>query len=501
LDRVCSRQIWSTLDQKIHFQMTKKTTRQGNIPADSRQVLVRLALVGMLVGASVSNLAVQQAEGGGEKPNILLITADDLGTEVGCYGDPIAQTPNIDNLATNGVLFENAFVTQASCSSSRSSILTGLYPHQNNQIGLAHRGFKMYSSISTLPQMLKRVGYRTGVIGKVHVAPAKNFPFDFDHSHFVVESRDVRGVATQARQFIQEDQESPFFLMVNYIDPHRPFSANEDQYMGLPEIPIKAADVKPFPFLGVDSTALRAEVATFYNCVARLDTGVGLLLDEIDKAGIADETIVIFLGDHGPPFTRAKTSCYEAGLKIPLIIKWPGVFLKRVTQDKLTSTIDIVPTLLELVNIEQPTPLPGISLKPILLGQDVPWREAIFSESTFHTDEGFAPRRSIRNKRFKLIHNLVSDKQRTITAIGAARGELAKRGSVVSNGYQTYMKPPEYELYDLKNDPQEWNNLANQEDFQDIQTDLLRRLNLWRRDTQDPLLERGNSEISHLLPQ
>ncbi len=125
-------------------------------------------------------------------PNILLVTADDLGLQLGCYGDTIAHTPNLDRFAGEGVRFTRAFVTQASCSPSRSSMLTGLYPHQNGQIGLSHRGYSIHdSTIPTLPGELKKAGYTTGIIGKLHVNPESCFPFDFKHTSHQTARREI----------------------------------------------------------------------------------------------------------------------------------------------------------------------------------------------------------------------------------------------------------------------------------------------------------------------
>ncbi|HJN17287.1 MAG TPA: sulfatase-like hydrolase/transferase, partial [Armatimonadota bacterium] len=169
------------------------------------------------LGAAATTLGAGVHSQGGQRLNILLITTDDMGPELGCYGDPFARTPNLDRLAADGTLFEQAYVTQASCSPSRSSMFTGLYPHQNGQVGLSHRHYSMRPGLPTLPKLLKGAGYRTGIIGKLHVAPAADLPFDMRSPLKVQQTREVDRVADAASAFIT-DSPDPFFLMVNYMD-------------------------------------------------------------------------------------------------------------------------------------------------------------------------------------------------------------------------------------------------------------------------------------------
>jgi N-sulfoglucosamine sulfohydrolase len=152
-----------------------------------------------------------------ERPNILLIVSEDNGPELGCYGDPYAQTPVLDELAASGVRFANAFVPYSVCSPSRACFLTGLYPHQNGQLGLATHKFAMFETTRTLPTMLQQNGYRTGMIGKLHVNPEKAFPLDFRKitgANFG--KRNVRDYADAASEFFRQDSAEPFFLSINY---------------------------------------------------------------------------------------------------------------------------------------------------------------------------------------------------------------------------------------------------------------------------------------------
>ena len=454
----------------------------------SRRTFLSQSVAGMAGLMFAGNAMTENVHQHG-KPNILLVTADDLGLETGCYGDPYAITPNIDALAADGVLFEHAYVTQASCSPSRSSILTGLYPHQNGQLGLAHHGYRMPDGLPNLFSILKEAQYRTGIIGKLHVAPEKDFPFDMDHRSPTMRTRDVRWVAEEAASFFEAEDSVPFFLMINYFDPHRPFTEEDNQIEGIPETVQKPEDISTFPWLGVDTPDVLAEVATYYNCVQRLDIGLGMVLDALEKSGKQNDTLVIFIGDHGAPFTRAKTTCYEAGVKIPFIVRWPGKIQIGLRQSALASTVDILPTLLEAANITLPAPVAGESLLALCRGEEAPWRETLATEYTAHAFEHYYPRRAIRNRRFKLIHNLLYERPNPVPAIGPARLERTRPGSAWRQTYETSVHPPEYELYDLEADPHEMINLASHPDYATYKNDLTNALRQWQESTKDPLLD------------
>lgn len=432
-------------------------------------------------------------------PNVLLITSDDLSPSLGCYGDKQIRTPNLDRLAAEGVRFENSFVTQASCSSSRSSIFSGLYPHQNGQIGLSHLGYSMNKDIPTLPAILQQAGYKTGALGKIHVKPRSALPFDFRGNWQIwlpklqrklglikakeIVDRDVSLMAKLATNFIREEAEKPFFLLMSYFDPHRPFI---NKVKGIPHQLFQPNDVKLFDFLGIDTPKLRQQMARYYNCVTRVDYGVGLLLEALEKAGHADDTLVIFIGDHGADFPRAKKTCYEAGLRIPFLVRWPGQVNGGIVSSELVSTVDILPTLLDAVGIDLDVPLPGRSLLKLISGKTVTWRKTLCAEFTAHGPADYFPSRCIRDERYKLITNLLPNRVNPSARIPAKKSQLPEFARLV---YDTYLHPPTEELYDLQEDQNEFNNLAGREQYKDIQERLRSQLLQWREQTDDPLLD------------
>ncbi len=433
----------------------------------------------------------------GPPPNVLLITSDDLGPYLSTYGETRIHTPNLDALAAEGVRFDRAYVTQASCSPSRATLFTGLYPHTNGQIGLVSSGFEMVPEMvsRTIPALLQDAGYQTGVIGKVHVGPAEGFPFDYAHKT-VAETRDVQLVANRAREFIDGAEDEPFFLMVNYSDPHA-FPAEgggwyfPPQAHGLPQNPISPGPETLLAFQGVDSDAHRERVANYLNAVRRVDDGVGMVLDVLEDSGRAQETLVIFVGDHGAPFDRGKTTTYEAGLRVPLLIRWPQHRTPVVTT-VLTSTADIAPTIFEAARVELPTPMHGHSLWPMSWGEAPPEREFLVAEFHYHGIVPFFPRRSIRDRDGnKLIYNLVAGRSKPPKRID---GDLAfplsqepqYDGTWEREALDRYADPPQWEYYDLAQDPHEIINLADSEAHLEIQAELRQALEAWQVETDDP---------------
>lgn len=455
-------------------------------------------VVALLLGSHVfvSLAAAQGSEPATARPNVLLITSEDNGPELGCYGDPYVKTPNLDRLATEGVRFERAFVATASCSESRSAILTGLYPHQNGQIGLATHHYRMYGQTPNLANLLKENGYRTGLIGKLHVNPESAFPFDFRPNvsrSNTFARRDVERVAELAAEFFTA-ADAPFFLMVNYADAHLPFLR---QQHGLPESPLSADDVRPLPWIGLDTAGLRKSQADYYNCMMRMDTGVGMLLDALHRVGMTNKTLVIYLGDHGAQFPRGKLASYESSLRVPLIIRFPEHKPSGTTCGELVSTVDLVPTVLEATGAKRPTRLAGRSLMPLMTKQDLRWREHLFSEYHGHYPPLYFPQRTVRDDRYKLIVNLLQDRPNPVADIctSSAQPSYVSKADVTAatvamrQTYSTWSDAPPVELYDLETDPYEMRNRADDPQLAAVKARLLEALRQWQQRTQDPLAD------------
>lgn len=431
-----------------------------------------------------------------DRPNILLIVSEDNGPELGCYGDRYVSTPVLDQLAQDGVRFRSAYVAQAGCSQSRAALLTGTYPHQNGQIGLATWKFRMYrENTPNVVRSLKQAGYRTGILGKLHINPASAFPFDVQELSSANFSRKNLGeYAKRAEEFFKAGDE-PFFLSVNYPDAHRPFIK---QVGGLPAQPLSANRVKPLAYFGLDTPQLRSETANYYNCMSRLDSLIGELLDSLSRSGKAENTLVIYLGDHGADLLRGKRTSYEGGLRIPLLIRWPGHAKANEVRNELVSTLDLMPTLLAVSGAAPVAEISGRSLVPLLQGDHQPWREYLFTEFHLHSAHDFYPQRTIRNARYKLIQNLMPGTNNPGYKFTLARFFTDLPMAIdaapipIRDAYHRMQSPPEFELYDLQVDPHEFRNLAEDADCAATLRELQANLADWRLRTNDPLLNAQN---------
>jgi sialidase-1 len=443
-------------------------------------------------------IAVVPKKSASKKPNVLLIVSEDNGPELGCYGDPYARTPHLNRLAREGVRFATAWVPYSVCSPSRACFLTGRYPHRNGQLGLATHKFAMYEKWPNLFSLLKSAGYRTALLGKIHVNPTSAFPLDRHWNAAASISfgkRDMRRIAEEAGKFIRAG-DAPFVMSVNYPDAHYPLHR---QLNGLPTFPQTADDVKTLSWIGVDTKRLRGHVADYYNCLARLDTGIGLLLEELDNSGKAENTIIIYFGDHGAQFSRGKTSVYEAGLRVPLIVRWPGHAKPGHVSHELVSSLDILPTVLQATNLKPPAGLDGRALQPLLEGRFVKWREHLFAHKMGSAAHFYYPQVAVRNARYKLIANplrrpnppaqIYTDNSGVFFIAGTRKDEVAAASPLIQKAYATYHNPPPVELYDLQTDPYEFKNLANDPKHAAAQKRLHSRLREWQRDTGDPLAD------------
>jgi N-sulfoglucosamine sulfohydrolase len=425
-------------------------------------------LRGLLAALTLAPAAAIAAESTPHsQPNIVLITSDDLGLQLSCYGETRIATPYLDALAAQGLRFRNGYVAQASCSPSRASLLTGRWPHQNGQIGLSHLGFRVNPGEPSLPAILRQHGYFTGIIGKLHVEPKAAFPFDVEGKSENVNSaatRDVQWVAQEGGRFFQAAREAgkPFFYYVNYFDPHAPLDDSTDVVNGLPKRRLAIDDIRDPIVFGPSVERNRLMTARYLNTVARLDAGVGLLMRELEQAGVAQNTLVIFIGDNGIDGLngRGKTTSFEGGVRVPFMLRWPAAIEPKQVRDELVMVPDLMPTILNAAGLNTPEGLAGAALQPLFKAGPAPWREYLFTEMTFHTPGQFKPARTVRDARHKLMLNLAPTE--TMPAVA---------------------------LYDLQNDPWETQNLAGNGALADTQARLTQALQAWRQQTEDPLLD------------
>jgi len=459
-----------------------------------------LKSIGMATAALARFVQAEPTKTG--RPNILFIVSEDNGQELSCYGDPNVRTPNLDSLAKEGVMFRDAYVTQAVCSPSRSTFFTGLYPHQNGQLGLATHQYAMFKDFGTSYQRLKKAGYATGMLGKTHVNPEQYVEKWIDYraikgSNFA--KKNLGEYAEHARTFIEGAGDKPFFLTVNFPDTHWPL---QNQVQGRPMRPLSPGEVKPMPYIGVDNARIRKHIAGYYNCMQRLDGCVGELLAVLKESGKMDNTLIVYIGDHGAQMARAKVGVWEGSTRIPFIVRWKGVTNAGAVSKAMVSTIDLLPTFLDAAGLQIPAHLPGKSLRPLLSGNLRPdrFRDYLFTERNCDSVNHYYPQRTVRDRRFKLILTLLPERTDPAGEFYIGHKREHYRGSPnaeelktcpdrVRRAYATYLRPPAVQLYDLANDPWEFENLAGRSKYAAVQQRLYDRLIKWQAETEDPLAD------------
>ncbi|MBC9868797.1 MAG: sulfatase-like hydrolase/transferase [Opitutae bacterium] len=254
----------------------------------------------------------------------------------------------------------------------------------------------------------------------------------------------------------------------------------------------------PLDYFGIDNPQLRQQTADHYNCMMRLDALIGDLLQVLEESGKAKDTLVAYFGDHGADMLRGKRTSYEGGTRIPLIIRWPGRTETQLVSTELVSLIDLAPTLLEATGAAPIPNLPGISLIPLMKGLKTEWRTHLFTEFHLHSAHNFYPQRTIRNGRYKLILNLMPGRANPGYPFTNNRffedliATIDQAPEPIRSAYHNMERPPKFELYDLKEDPHEFNNLAEDPNYSDIRSDLEKRLDTWRHETRDPMLKHIN---------
>lgn len=433
------------------------------------------------------------------RPNIVLMIADDLAwDDIGAFGHPTLQTPHIDRLAREGMRFDRAFVTASSCSPSRSSLITGRYPHSTDAEQLH---WPLPAEQITFLEPLRAAGYWTGAAGKWHLGEDAKRRFDrvreADPAGYMVTAGKGKNAAISMQQqgdlqsgctdwvplLRERPRDRPFFAWLAALDPHRDYEENISAH------PTRLADVVVPRHLS-DTLPVRREFALYYDEIQRLDRFVGDVLAELDLQGVAENTMIVFMSDNGRPFPRDKTTVFDGGIKTPLIVRWPGHALPGSACARLVSSIDFAPAFLAAAGLKPAPTMQGVSFLPLLRDTRAPIREEIFAEQNWHDYEQRS--RAIRTETFKLIAHDYTDVPLTPGA-DAVRGvayrelqRLKAAGELAVHQQQCFQIPrAPFELYDLRHDPGELHNLAADPAYAAVLTDLKARLAHWRNVTGD----------------
>ena len=451
--------------------------------------------------------------------NIVLIVVDDMGKTIGAYGDKVAKTPRLDALAAEGIVFDRAFCTTASCSASRSVILTGLHNHANGQYGHAHSYHKFSTKldVKSLPVLLKRGGYRTAAAGKFHVAPVEVYAFD---EAIKGADRNPVEMADNCVEFIKARDgaaaSEPFFLYYCPSDPHRGGGfANElahkpdrfgnkpggkPDYRGVTTVAFKPAEMVVPPFLP-DTLECRAELAQYYQAVNRVDQGVGRLIDHLKAAGQYDNTLILFISDNGIAFPGSKTTLYEPGMCLPAIMRWPQQKARGVRSEAMISWVDLAPTLLDFAKVQPNLPykLHGRSFMSVVDEPAAKGWDEVFASHTFHEITMYYPMRVLREGRHKLIWNIAwkldypfaSDLWESPTWQSVIKSEQPLYGK---RTVDAYLHRAMFELYDLQSDPHEVVNLAAEPEHKELLARMQARMKTLQKQTQDPWILKWDYE-------
>ncbi|MCF7818201.1 MAG: sulfatase [Kiritimatiellales bacterium] len=476
----------------------------------------RIALVGLI---SLIGLGVQA-----KQPNFILLLTDDQSYHLGMLGTKGLQTPNIDALAKHGTFFTKAYSAAASCAPCRVSILTGMYPHSNgewrntitptltepaSQFGRNSTTVDqvgVHEDIPTLIEVLGKNGYFTGITEKWHLSPPWKFPFDFrDEANLKPE-----GSANAVGKFIKAAGGKPFFLQANVDNTHRPWRKHIKINPDLPKVDPDSVEIPPcWP----DTPVTRQDYAEYLTTVQHADAVIGAIIQAVKDAGQLGNTIFIYSSDQGFCYTRAKATAYDWGVHIPLSFTGPGVE-SGVMSDALVGHVDLMPTILDLAGIPVPKTVQGKSLRRVIEGKakDV-GRAFIVSEHNAHggAPEEYYPTRSITDGRYRYIWNInygkvpdfdidsmVTDpkfrkvphqpawmpwdalpsdvwENNACEEIILHKNEFPQQYALLK---ETFFRP-EFELYDLKNDPYEMKNLAANPEYKSVVDRMDKTLKKW----------------------
>ncbi len=405
------------------------------------------------------------------QPNIVWIMLEDWGTQLSCYNEPGIETPHIDNFAQQGIMYTKCFSTSPVCSPSRSAMMTGYY---QNYIGAEqHRtaakfGFKkkpLPYGIKPITQLLSEKGYFTCLM--LDKKTDLNFLYEGD--------------LFQGTDWNQRDKNQPFFAQITFQKTHRPWKRDSID-------PIDITEVRLPPYYPQTDLAKR-DWANGLEAMQVTDREVKTVLDRLKEEGLYENTIVFIMGDNGRCMPRGKQFLYDGGIQVPLIVRWPEKIENNQVSDALVSTLDITRTILEAASVKTTTQLHGKNL----FGDDLANREYIFA-SRDKMDSTYDAMRTIRSKKYKLIHNLLPERpycqynkyKEAYYPVLAELNIMNLKGEL-NPELRQFMSDskPEFELYDLMTDPWELNNLAGNATYDSIQKALLTELNKWRAEVKD----------------
>jgi arylsulfatase A-like enzyme len=475
------------------YDLARDPGERTNVAAANPDKVGELAgLLNGIRGPTSAQVTVGRQPAQPRRPNIVLAIADDWSfPHASIYGDRALSTPNIDRIAREGARFTHAFVASPSCTPSRAALLTGQAVHRLEEGGNLW-GF-LPSRYPVYPDRLEQAGYSIGLTGK-----------GWGPGRFEPGGRTRNPAGPPFRNFDEFMERrvkgSPFAFWFGTSDPHRPYEAGSGAKSGLRPDLVKVPGYLP------DTPEVRNDLLDYYFEVQRFDRDLGAIITALERAGELDNTIVIVTSDNGMPFPRAKANVYDAGARVPLVIRWPGVVKPGAVIDALVSLTDLAPTLLEGAGLAALEGITGRTLMPLLRGESQPGRDRVFIERERHANvrqgDLSYPVRAIRTRDYLYIRNFRPDRwpagdPQQYVAVGPfgdidggpSKSLLLDRRtdpSILQFFELATAKRPAEELYDLRRDPDQLKNVAGQTAHRAAQQRLRDDLNRWLRETGDP---------------
>lgn len=407
-----------------------------------------------------------------ERPDIVLIHCHDLGDWLSCYDMPSVPSPNLQALADQSVVFDAAFAAAPLCTPARSSMFTGVLPHQNGLMGLTHAGWRYNPGVATLPERLREQGYHSTLIGLQHEDfDARVLGYDEVHGlGFVPRAMEV---ARRVQWWYDQPRSAePQLVTIGMWEVHRPWPAEDYSYADPATVDV--------PAYLPDNEHTRADIAAFHGAIRQMDEAVGLVLEAIASSERGRETLIIFTTDHGVAFPRAKSTVYDSGVKVSFIVRPPaslGVSAGR--RADVVSHLDILPTLVELSGGRTTDDLEGRSFLDLLGKGDSGEDRELVLEKTYH--DRYDPIRALRTRKAKYIRNYADDVRLPLPI------DLEESATRSGLGDWPNDPRPKEELYFLDEDPAELHNRAEDDAALAMKEELSDRLDAHMRRTNDPL--------------
>lgn len=447
----------------------------------------------------ISIIILSNLQGQGLKPNFLIIVGDDISaSNIGCYSSLNSNTtPHIDKLASQGIRFENMFVSQAMCAPTRAELYTGLMPYKNG-CTVNHAATK--SGTLSIVQHMEKCGYRVALTGKRHFHPKSVYPFEFIDG-FIKNCN--RSGYTQDKwdgveEFITRNDEQPFCLIICSVHAHSPWDAGNSSEWDIDELVL--------PKNLVDTKVTREYFSEYLAEIKLFDQQVGKAQDVLKKNQLEESTAIIVLDENGAGMPGGKWTTYDWGVRSACIMKWPKPYNKKLITSAISQYCDILPTLIDAAGGEIPSNLDGKSLMPVISQKSETHREfAFFLYNSGPEGPAYASR-GVTDGHYKLIWNLTPENLYAVRTInGFDYGyvdkfedrhvrkmylswlEKAGYNKTANELVQRFRKRPEFELYDLNTDPEELVNLIDNLEFDKKVKELIAAMQNWMYEQGDSL--------------